>query len=159
MHGRARWRRRAIRTKRFSRCNAGWKKAARRFRWYWREPRFVEALCALFAATPAALSAHLIRFPARTWPLLQAVLVHQINGGEWRQRIDERLLAAKSYAGQSPLELRRARTECMLQIAALDLLGLTQMPDTARALSDLADACVDAALQIAVGHLETRLEA
>ena len=121
----------------------------------WTGEQFLKCLCTLFAATPA-LSGYFIRFPNRTVPVIQPVLQRQIPGGAaWRRVLNETLAASSNYSAQVAA-LRRMRVECMLQIAALDLRGISPMSDTVRALSDLADACVQAALEIAVERLRPR---
>ena len=134
----------------------------------WHEERFLKILCMLFAATPA-LSEYLIRFPARAQPVIQPVIFKQVTGGAaWRRLLHESLAGNEGTGNegtdrtycQSPsfqmATLRRMREECMLQIAALDLLGLCPMQDTVRALSDLADACVETALELAIEQLRHR---
>jgi glutamate-ammonia-ligase adenylyltransferase len=122
----------------------------------WSEPAFLEILCQLFAATPA-LSEYFIRFPARTAAVIRPVLLKQVVGGAaWQRILRQSLLASDSYTTQLAA-LRRMRVECMLQIAALDLSLRVPMQDTVRALSDLADACMDSALYIAVERLRPRL--
>lgn len=122
----------------------------------WSEPAFLETLCQLFAATPA-LSEYFIRFPARTASVIRPVLLKQVVGGAaWQRILRQSLLACDSYTAQLAA-LRRMRVECMLQIAALDLSLRVPMQDTVRALSDLADACMDCALYVAVERLRPRL--
>ena len=121
----------------------------------WTQPGFLNLLCALFAATPA-LSGYLIHFPERSGAILQAVLKREISGFLARRRlIQEHVRHADSFPTQLAA-LRRMRVECTLQIAALDLLGLSPLQDTVRALSDLADACVEVALDMAIERLRPR---
>ncbi|MCY3023456.1 MAG: hypothetical protein NTW87_31125, partial [Planctomycetota bacterium] len=108
------------------------------------------------AATPA-LSDHLIRFPRRTAFILEPVTLreHGTAGPPWRPP-SESVLQAPSHAAQLAA-LRHMRIGCMLQIAALDLMGLATLPGCARALSDLADMCIAQALAVAVERLRPRL--
>ncbi|HYF50798.1 MAG TPA: bifunctional [glutamate--ammonia ligase]-adenylyl-L-tyrosine phosphorylase/[glutamate--ammonia-ligase] adenylyltransferase [Planctomycetota bacterium] len=122
----------------------------------WQDPEFLALLATLFAATPA-LSEHFIRFPNRTRTVLDPVLQRQIIGGYmWRQIVHSALAGCEGY-NQRLSVLRRTRVECMLQIAALDLIGVSQLHDTTRALSDLADACIEAALAMAIDRIGSRL--
>src|SRR5579862_197628 len=128
----------------------------------WLEPQFLKALLTLFAATPA-LSSYFLRFPARTQPVFQSVLLRDVMGGKaWQWLLAERMKLAATHA-ERLATLRRMRVECMLQIATLDLLMVSPLVSTVRALSDLADACIASALAIAkenlaprFGRLETR---
>jgi [glutamine synthetase] adenylyltransferase / [glutamine synthetase]-adenylyl-L-tyrosine phosphorylase len=118
----------------------------------------LDLLCTLFAATPA-LSNYLILHPARTRPVLLPVLERKISGGRaWRERIDLALAQAETYDDTLRI-LRHQRVECMLQIAALDLLGWSKLQDTTRALSDLADALIEVALLAAIERVRPRLGA
>lgn len=122
----------------------------------WCEEPFLELLCNLLACTPA-LSAHLIRFPKRTRPVLKPVLERTVHGGfSWLRQVRAAVLAASGHKNRLAA-LRHARTEAMLQIAALDLTNVSKLPDTVRALSDLADACVETALEICAESLKPRL--
>ena len=121
----------------------------------WTDENFLKCLCILFAATPA-LSEYFIRFPNRTVPIIQPVLQRQIVGGAaWRRMLNETMATCTTHAQQMST-LRRMRVECMLQIAALDLRGICPMSDTVRALSDLADACVQTALEFSLERLRHR---
>ncbi|MBE7466934.1 MAG: bifunctional [glutamate--ammonia ligase]-adenylyl-L-tyrosine phosphorylase/[glutamate--ammonia-ligase] adenylyltransferase [Planctomycetes bacterium] len=120
----------------------------------WTEEPFLHVLCALFAGTPA-LSEYLMRFPGRTWAVLQPVLERKVTGGwAWRTHVRGAVLQASSTA--RPAALRQARTESMLQIAALDLSGVSNLEHTVRALSDLADACIETALEASIENLRPR---
>ncbi|MEI6235042.1 MAG: bifunctional [glutamate--ammonia ligase]-adenylyl-L-tyrosine phosphorylase/[glutamate--ammonia-ligase] adenylyltransferase [Planctomycetota bacterium] len=122
----------------------------------WSEPQFLKALFALFASTPA-LSSYFIRFPARTQPALQTVLSRDLPGGKaWEWQLIERMKFASNHA-ERLATLRRMRVEFMLQIATLDLLLVSPLNSTVRALSELADACVGAALRIAEENIRPRL--
>ena len=122
----------------------------------WFEPHFLKALFALFSSTPA-LSSYFIRFPARTQPALQTVLSREVIGGKaWGWLLAERMKLAASHA-ERLATLRRMRVEFMLQIATLDLLLISPLNSTVRALSELADACVSAALKIAEENLRPRI--
>ena len=122
----------------------------------WCEPEFLKALFALFSATPA-LSSYFIRFPARTQPAMHSVLAREVTGGKaWQWLLSERMKLAASH-GERLATLRRMRVECMLQIAALDLLLISPLNSTVRALSDLADACIGEALNIAIENVRPRL--
>ncbi|MCZ7646435.1 MAG: bifunctional [glutamate--ammonia ligase]-adenylyl-L-tyrosine phosphorylase/[glutamate--ammonia-ligase] adenylyltransferase [Planctomycetota bacterium] len=124
----------------------------------WTEEPFLEVLCTLLAGTPA-LAEYLIRFPPRTWPVLQPVLDRAVTGGwAWRPQIRAACLKAGTDA-QRRAALRRIRVEAMLQIAALDLTGTSSLEHTVRALSDLADSCVETALELAVENLRPRFGA
>jgi glutamate-ammonia-ligase adenylyltransferase len=113
----------------------------------WLEPQFMQALVTLFAATPA-LSSYFVRFPGRTHPVIQAVLAREVAGGKaWRWMLSERLKLAGTHAERLEM-LRHMRVECMLQIATLDLLLISPLNSTVRALSELADACIETALEI-----------
>lgn len=116
------------------------------------EPQFLKLLCAIFAATPA-LSEYFIRYPDRARPVLQPVLLRQVKGGDaWQERLEERMQSAATPAAQLAA-LRHVRLESMLQVAAFDLSGVSPVTDTVRALSDLADACIAAALKYAAGRV------
>jgi len=122
---------------------------------HWAGEEFLRLLCTLFAATPA-LSQYLVRFPARTRPTLDPVCLRQVAGGAaWRRMVLDRVARAGPYL-QQLAALRHARTEAMLQIAALDLLSVSRLEDTTRALSDLADACMDGAIAIGVERLKPK---
>ncbi|MGD0093350.1 MAG: bifunctional [glutamate--ammonia ligase]-adenylyl-L-tyrosine phosphorylase/[glutamate--ammonia-ligase] adenylyltransferase, partial [Planctomycetota bacterium] len=118
----------------------------------WHEQAFLELLCCLFAATPA-LSEYFIRFPQRTGPVLAPVLCQ--SPGLRRPRLALPPEAA-AYTEQLAF-LRRSRLEHILRIAALDLQGRLPLADTVRALSDLADASLGLALDIAARQLQPRL--
>jgi len=121
-----------------------------------REPQFIDILARLFAATPA-LSEYLIRFPERTRHIIQPVLLRQVMGGAaWSNLLRESVTAASSTL-EKLAALRRMRVECMLQIAALDLMLISPVQDTVRALSDLADSCIQVALEIGMERLKPRL--
>jgi len=121
----------------------------------WCEPAFLDVLCQLFAATPA-LSEYFIRFPQRAAAVIWPVIRRQVMGGmSWRRAIKENLDRCDTYAAQLAA-LRRVRLECMLQIAALDLSLRVPMQDTVRALSDLADACIEGGIAISVERLRPR---
>ncbi len=116
------------------------------------EGQFLKLLAMLFAGTPA-LSEYFIRFPDRPRIVLEPVLRRQVTGGTaWRNQLDERMKLALTPAQQIST-LRRVRVESMLQIAALDLTGISPVTDTVRALSDLADACIESALRYAAGRV------
>ncbi|MFH0938826.1 MAG: bifunctional [glutamate--ammonia ligase]-adenylyl-L-tyrosine phosphorylase/[glutamate--ammonia-ligase] adenylyltransferase [Planctomycetota bacterium] len=122
----------------------------------WDEPEFLELMCMLFAATPA-LSDYFLRFPARAGPALDNILKHQASDSlAWRQSIRETARNNDTYSARLAM-LRRMRVECMLQIAALDLTGQATVEDTVRSLSDLADTCIETALDIAVEAVRPRL--
>jgi len=121
----------------------------------WTEAPLLDLLCTLFACTPA-LAEHFVRFPNRTRPVLQPVLQRQVHGGQaWLKQVHGAVQRASGHSGQLAA-LRRARTEAMLQIAALDLSGCADLENTVRALSDLADACIETALGISVEKLGFR---
>ncbi|MCW8129931.1 MAG: bifunctional [glutamate--ammonia ligase]-adenylyl-L-tyrosine phosphorylase/[glutamate--ammonia-ligase] adenylyltransferase [Planctomycetota bacterium] len=121
----------------------------------WCEERFLELLCALFACTPA-LCAYLTRFPKRTRPVLKPVLERKVRGGyDWLLQVRAAALATAPFKNRCAA-LRHARVEAMLQIAALDVAGASKLPDTVRALSDLADACVETALEIVAEYMKPR---
>jgi glutamate-ammonia-ligase adenylyltransferase len=121
----------------------------------WQHAPFLTVLGRLFAATPA-LSDYFIRYPQRARPVLERVLSSGITGGRaWRKILGTRVLAGETHAARLAA-LRRLRVECMLQIAALDLAGQSPLRDTVRALSDLAAACVDIALEISIERLKPR---
>lgn len=122
----------------------------------WCDPRFLEPLCLLFAATPA-LSEYLIRWPHRTQGILDPLLNPAAAAGSpWEHPRFTLPREAASHAAQLTF-LRRMRIEHTLRIAALDLLGRLPLPDTARALSDLADECSALALDMAVARLCSRM--
>ena len=122
----------------------------------WLEPEFLKALFALFSATPA-LSSYFIRFPARTQPAMHPVLAREVSGGKaWQWLLSERMKLAASHS-ERLATLRRMRVECMLQIAALDLLLISPLNSTVRAMSELADACIGEALNIAIENVRSRL--
>jgi glutamate-ammonia-ligase adenylyltransferase len=117
--------------------------------------QFLNLLCMLFAATPA-LSRYFIRFPSRTQAVLDPVIQRKVaGGGAWRDEIETALKTATTYTAQLSA-LRRTRIELMLQIAALDLSGTSPFVDAVRALSDLADAFIEAALNIATQRARPR---
>lgn len=118
----------------------------------WSDEAFLGPLCILFAATPA-LAEHFIRFPNRTRPVLNEVIERKVKGREhWRKLVASQVSTSDSHQKQLS-GLRRARTEAMLQIAALDLGGVFTLEHTVQALSDLADACIDAAIGVCVERL------
>jgi len=118
----------------------------------WCTDPFLSTLCAVMANTPA-LGEYLIRLPARTLPVLTPVIERTVAGGaSWYRDLRTSVLEEQEHAKRLAA-LRRGRTEAMLQIAALDLCGTTKLRDTVRALSDLADACLQVALEIAVEKL------
>jgi len=122
----------------------------------WHNAPFLELLCRLFAATPG-LTEYLIRFPQRTQAVLGPLLQPPAAGGTVIERPRFSLPPeANSYAAQLAC-IRRLRIEHTLRIAGLDLLGSLPLPDTTRALSDLADACLALALAVAVERLRPRL--
>ena len=117
---------------------------------------FPALLCKLFAATPA-LSEYLLRFPARTGIVLEPVLALELPGRvAWEQIFRDKLSSCNNYSEQITA-LRRMRVECMLQVAALDLNQTLRLANTTRALSDLADLCLQGALEMVVQHLLPRL--
>ena len=119
----------------------------------WCDGPFLEAFCAVLANTPA-LGEYLIRFPARTPAVLRPVVDRTVTGGRaWYGDLRAAVRRAETHADRLAV-LRRGRTEAMLQIAALDLCGVSDVRDTVRALSDLADACLNCALEIAVAKLQ-----
>ncbi len=120
----------------------------------WCAESFLETLCTLLANTPA-LSEYLIHFPARTLPVLNPAIERTVAGGtSWYRDLRVAVLKPELHA-ERLAALRRGRTEAMLQIAALDLCGVSDVRDTIRALSDLADASLQVALEIAVAKLRT----
>ena len=122
----------------------------------WFEPQFVKALFALFSATPA-LAKYFTRFPARTQPVLHTVLAREVVGGKaWEWSLSERMKLAATHA-ERLATLRRMRVEFMLQIATLDLLLISPLNSTVRALSELADACIATALKIAEENVRPRI--
>ncbi len=122
----------------------------------WCEPKFLKTLFALFSSTPA-LSSYFIRFPGRTQPAIQTVLLREVVGGKaWEWQLSERMKLAATHS-ERLATLRRMRIECMLQIAALDLLLISPLNSTVRALSELADACIGAALEIAEKNVRPRM--
>lgn len=112
------------------------------------EAQLLEVLCCLFAATPA-LSEYFIRFPQRAEPVLAPAVSRAPGLGRPRLALPPGTVA---YPEQLAF-VRRARIEHTLRIAALDLQGRLPLVDTTRALSDLADACLALALDIAVAQL------
>ena len=116
------------------------------------EAQFLKLLALLFAGTPA-LCEYFIRFPERPRLVLEPVLRRKVTGGTaWRALFDERMALALTPAQQLST-LRRVRVESMLQIAALDLTAISPVSDTVRALSDLADASIEAALKYAAARV------
>ncbi len=67
-----------------------------------------------------------------------------------------RLTESCDTPDQQGAVLRRWKAREMLQIGARDLLGLDAMPTAAREFSNLADACVQAALDIAYASLQAK---
>ena len=121
----------------------------------WADSAFLDILFQLFAATPA-LSEYFIRFPSRAGAVIWPVVRRQVSGGmSWRRAINESVDGCENYTSQLAA-LRRIRIECMLQIAALDLTLRVPMQDTVRALSDLADACIEGAIRISAERLRPR---
>lgn len=119
----------------------------------WCSGPLLETLCAVMANTPA-LGEYLIHFPARTPVVLLPVVDRTVTGGRaWYDGLRGAVRHARTHAEQLAA-LRRGRTEAMLQIAALDLCGVSDLSNTVRALSDLADACLNCALEIAVAKLQ-----
>lgn len=122
----------------------------------WCEENFLALLCRLFACTPA-LTAYFTRFPRRTRAVLRPVLDRKIPGGDdWLRQVRTAVLNATGQK-QRYAALRHARTEAMLQIAALDVTGISKLQDTVRALSDLADACIETAIAVVTETLKPRL--
>ena len=118
-------------------------------------PQFLRILCMLFAGTPA-LSEFLVRFPERARIVLDPVVNREVRGGSaWRDALKDRMNAAAGSAAQLAV-LRRFRVESMLQVAALDLAGVSPVTETVRALSDLADACIGAALEFAARRMSSQ---
>lgn len=121
----------------------------------WCEESFLNLLCTLFACTPA-LCAYFVRFPKRTRPVLKPVLERRVRGGyDWLRQVRATVLASGNFK-QRCAALRHARFEAMLQIAALDVANNVRLHDTVRALSDLADACVETAIEICIEYLKPR---
>lgn len=122
----------------------------------WCEERFLQTLLTLFAGTPA-LAEYFIRFPNRTRAALKPVAERSVAGGlGWLRALQQSANAAQGHAAKLAA-LRRGRAEAMLQIAALDLLNISPLEDTVRAISDLADACVEVALACAIERHRARL--
>jgi len=121
----------------------------------WTEDPLLGLLCTLFACTPA-LAEYLVRFPNRTRSVLQPVTERKVHGGyDWLKQVHGAVQSAPGHPGKLAA-LRRARTEAMLQIAALDLSGFSDLENTVRALSDLADACIETAIGIGAEKLKAR---
>jgi glutamate-ammonia-ligase adenylyltransferase len=75
--------------------------------------------------------------------------------GEIRRRVDAAMVGVDtSEAAMSAL--RRQRRRQMARIALRDLAGVADLDETLHDLSDLADACVDAALRFVEQRLQTR---
>ena len=84
------------------------------------------------------------------------MLERKVSGGSaWRQLIEAEVLACDTY-DLKLRALRHLRVECMLQIAALDLQGLSKLQDTTRAISDLADACLEVSVLLGIERLKPR---
>jgi len=115
----------------------------------WHERPLLEIMCQLFAATPA-LSEYLIRFPARTRSVLEPLLGRPAAGAALLAEPCSMLPPEADTHAARLAFVRHKRIEQTLRIAALDLLGRITMPDTAAALSDLADASLALALETAV---------
>ena len=112
----------------------------------------LELLCSLFAATPA-LGEYFIRFPQRAAPVLAPLLSQSPRLERPHFSLPPEAVA---YADQLAF-VRRTRIEHTLRIAALDLQGRLPLADTARALSDVADACLALALDIAVAQIKPQM--
>ncbi len=91
------------------------------------------------------------------------ILVHPEGYGEretpaHRYREVSRLMEGCDTPEQQRDVLRQWKAREMLQIGVRDLLGLDDMPTAAREFSNLADACVQMALEIAYATLEEKGE-
>ncbi|MFJ1702162.1 bifunctional [glutamine synthetase] adenylyltransferase/[glutamine synthetase]-adenylyl-L-tyrosine phosphorylase [Kitasatospora sp. NPDC088346] len=96
----------------------------------------------------AALGDHLGRHP-RDWHALVTFEQRDMHPGqaEFQRELSTRVRAAAPAARAD--ELRAAYRRCLLAIAARDLSGTTDLPQTAAELADLAGATLQAALDIA----------
>ncbi|WP_063794565.1 bifunctional [glutamine synthetase] adenylyltransferase/[glutamine synthetase]-adenylyl-L-tyrosine phosphorylase, partial [Kitasatospora sp. MBT63] len=96
----------------------------------------------------AALADHLARHP-RDWHALVTFEQRDMHPGqaEFRRELSERVRAAAPPA--RPDALRAAYRRCLLTIAARDLSGTTDLPQTSAELADLAGATLQTALDLA----------
>ncbi|GBC92123.1 Bifunctional glutamine synthetase adenylyltransferase/adenylyl-removing enzyme [bacterium HR15] len=120
----------------------------------------------LFADTPAVLKAPLKLFalsPYMADTLLQnpemmellldpALLLRERARAELHRDLARSLAPCSSYLMRLD-RLRHFKQMEYLRITALDLLGKYTLPEVARALSDLADVCVQAALEICLQEM------
>jgi len=106
----------------------------------------------------AAGSRSLIRW-LRTHPdMLAALASERILGPlPGRDRLVDLALETVSEAPGPEDALRRFRRSWFLQLALRDLHGLATLEEAGRSLSDLADACLHAALTIATGGAPDRM--
>ncbi|MER8182688.1 bifunctional [glutamine synthetase] adenylyltransferase/[glutamine synthetase]-adenylyl-L-tyrosine phosphorylase [Kitasatospora sp. NPDC094015] len=96
----------------------------------------------------AALGDHLARHP-RDWHALETFEQRDMHPGqaEFRRQLADRVRAVAPAT--RPDALRAAYRRCLLAIAARDLSGTTDLPQTSAELADLAGATLQTALDIA----------
>ena len=99
--------------------------------------------------------------PGRHYEAISQLLAELLDCGElladsWPQVLARRA-AARIDACRDERELkkvlRRVRQREMLRIAWRDLAGWTSLPETLEDLSELADACIEAALSKLAWHM------
>ncbi|GIV07110.1 MAG: glutamate-ammonia-ligase adenylyltransferase [Fimbriimonadales bacterium] len=124
----------------------------------------------LFAETPDALKptlailAHsqymtdaLLQNPELSEILLDARLLHRPRPRTALRRDLNRYLKPCATYWMKLDRLRAFKQQEFLRLTALDLLGKASLPEVARGLSDLADVCADAALEICHQELSAQM--
>jgi glutamine synthetase adenylyltransferase/Zn-dependent oligopeptidase len=134
-------------------------------RW-WERAATLPALTAAYEELPDALRAELPRVVAGS-EFVASALIQDPEALAWLGRNDdptmafsagadyERRVSAATTTADAQRILREWRRREMARIAWRDTGGRASVTDTLRAVSDLADACIRAAVAAAQGHLET----
>jgi glutamate-ammonia-ligase adenylyltransferase len=117
-------------------------------------PGLLELLVCLFG-TSEFLSATLLRHP----DLLDALLAPEPAAARGREQVRQELARALAQAGSGVARLdalRRIKKAEELRIGLQDVLGRCDVTETHRVLTELAEACLEAALQLAARELAER---
>lgn len=117
------------------------------YRLFAESPAILKAPLLLFALSPYMADILLQNPEMMEWLLDPALLYRERSRAEMHRDLARMLMPCSSHLMRLD-RLRHFKQMEYVRITALDLLGKYNLPEVARALSDLADVCVQAALEI-----------
>lgn len=117
------------------------------YRLFAESPAILKAPLLLFALSPYMADILLQNPEMMEWLLDPALLCRERSRAEMHRDLARMLMPCSSHLMRLD-RLRHFKQMEYVRITALDVLGKYNLPEVARALSDLADVCVQAALEI-----------